>query len=93
MPDDDRKKLLMIGIDAGDIDWIRSASAALPRLHALLEAGPVLDLQIHVGSEVADLAGIVNALRLQRLAGDCDDGQRSVLQCLLAASRRDDDLL
>ncbi len=53
----------------------------------------VFDLQIHVGREVADLARVVDALRLERLAGYGDHGQRRVFQRLLSAAGRYDHLL
>ncbi len=49
--------------------------------------------QRHVGREVTDLVGCINALRLHGFGRNSDDRKRQVFEALLATSSGHDDLL
>ena len=44
-PDGDRRKILMIGLDAADIEFIQSSLDRLPRLRQLFADGSLVKLR------------------------------------------------
>jgi len=72
---------------AEHLDRIRKAAANATNVE-LVGIGAILDLEVHVGREIPDLARVVDALGAHGGAGDGDHGQRRVHEGLLAPAGR-----